>query len=341
VTRARAIVLVVATLGTGTLVACGRPTTAADRVRDALERTRAMSRHFTYTTETGGRTVTVQGIVEDDLRFQSTVSVGSAVIVDQVVRDDAVADRFDDAQAMSQFLRSAASPAGGSSQTAAATPSTARDVTLAALAAGRWVIDPHGAPSVAPPPPGASAFDPSLEAMQVFDYTEAALREAGEVVKFNPEDVSYKPKLDPFPRPTRDVVRYDVRPAVFPRAGGSLNQVMPDVRNFRKMAIYVRGGIVEAVRESMDVRSKLPDFVRIYGAKLPAHASPDQQAAFAIETTNSIRKGQGQQPIILRSMSFEVTDVGAQVAVALPADTVPGDLSVLADLGNRVRTTLG
>jgi len=101
---------------------------------------------------------------------------------------------------------------------------------------------------VAPPPPGASAFDPSLEAMQVFDYTEAALREAGEVVKFNPEDVSYKPKLDPFPRPTRDVVRYDVRPAVFPRAGGSLNQVMPDVRNFRKMAIYVRGGIVEAVR---------------------------------------------------------------------------------------------
>lgn len=353
--------VVVAALAVGGLGGCGKPVTTADKVRAAVERTRRQSRRFVYSTESSGRKVAVQGFVEDDLRFQSTVSIGGTVVLDEIVRDDAVADHFRDPSAVPLFLRPAptgspAAPGGTGGQpgqpTPAPTPALSgggagggdHAVVMTALGTGRWVLDAHGAPTLVPARPGAAnGFDPALEAIQVFEYTEAAIRQAESVVKFNAEDVSYKPKEDPFPRPEAGVIRYDLRPAPLPRpgTGGSVNQAVPDVRNFRKMSIYVKAGIVQAVRETIDVKSRLNDFVRLYGAKLPRTATLDQQAQFAIDVTNSIRKGQGQEPIAIRTMSATFSDIGGPLSVVLPADTVSGDLSLLADLGPRIRTSLG
>ena len=351
--RLGACTLVVAII-IGVTGGCSHPTTAADLVRAATRRTRQLSRRFVYRSQTADRRVTVEGVVEDDLRFGSTVSIGSRPVLDEVVRDDAVAEHFRDPSAVPLFLRTA--PAGQPGSPAATTPvgGTAtpaptpglpdRDTTLSELAGDRWVLDPGGAPSLVPLPHGqATGLDPVLEAMQVFDYVDTAVGQAASVVRFNPEDVSYNARLDPFPRPGPGVLRYDLNPPPLPRPGatGAVNQVVPDVANFRKMSVYVRSGLVEEVRETIDVRSRLNEFVHLYGAKLPANASRDAQAAFAVEVTNNIRKGEGQEPIVVRSMSLTLTDVGAPLAAPLPADTVPGDLSVLADLGTRVRTSLG
>jgi hypothetical protein len=310
------------------LGACGHPRTNADDLRAAADRTRMLSRRFVYTSNAGGREVGVQGFVEDDLRFQSTVSLGQKPVLDEVVRDDAVADHFRDPASVDLFLRPGGTP----------TPPA-----LDTLRTGRWVLDPHGAPSLAPAPRGtATGFDPSLEAMQVFDFIDNAVRQAQSVVKYNTEDVSYNGKVDPFPKPAAGVIRYDLRPPPLPRGtGSSLNQAVPDVPNFRKMAVYVKGGVIQSVRETIDVKSRLDEFVRLYGAKLPAHSSLDAQAAFAVQITNNIRKGQGQDPIVVRDMTLTISDVGGPLSVALPSDAVRGDLSVLADLGPRLRTSLG
>jgi hypothetical protein len=324
----RLVAVVSAAVVTASLGACGHPRTNADELRAAVDRTRSMSRRFVYTTKSGGREVTVQGFVEDDLRFQSTVSIGHPVL-DEVVRDDAVADHFRDPASVDLFVRPAATPSPDA---------------LATLRTGRWVIDPHGAPSMAPVPRGTSTgFDPTLESMQVFDFINDAAHQAQSVVKYNTEDVSYSGKTDPFPKPSSGVIRYDLIAPPLPRqgTGGSLNQAVPSVSNFRKMAVYVKGGIIQSVRETIDVRSKLQDFVHLYGAKLPPNASPDTQAAFAIDVTNNIRKGQGQEPIVARDMTLTLSDVGAPLTVAIPPDAVTADLSVLANLGPRLRTSLG
>jgi hypothetical protein len=323
------VIGLVALVAAVSLGACGHPRTNADELRAAVDHTRSMSRRFVYTTKSGGQDVTVQGFVEDDLRFQSTVSIGHGPVLDEVVRDDAVADHFRDPASVDLFVRPAATP-----------PPDA----LATLRTGRWVIDPHGAPSLAPAPRGvATGFDPMLESIQVFDFINDAVHQAQSVVKYNTEDVSYSGKTDPFPKPSPGVIRYDLIAPPLPRqgTGGSLNQAVPSVSNFRKMAVYVKGGIIQSVRETIDVRSKLQDFVHLYGAKLPPNASPDAQAAFAIDVTNNIRKGQGQEPIAVRDMTLTLSDVGAPLTVAIPPDAVTADLSVLANLGPRLRTTLG
>jgi hypothetical protein len=56
-------------------------------------------------------------------------------------------------------------------------------------------------------------------------------------------------------------------------------------------------------------------------------------AIIAIEALNVIRTGQGQDPIRMRDMEFSLKDLGGDVKVDMPTDTMKASLALLANRG--------
>ena len=103
-----------------------------------------------------------------------------------------------------------------------------------------------------------------IEARAALAYVGQAGNESLEVKRFDPEDLSpvYNRSEDTFPRPSRDsgVIRYDFRrpplPAVSAAAGsGAGGQgAYPAAKHFRRMAVYVKDGLIIQVREAIDLQ---------------------------------------------------------------------------------------
>ncbi|HEX2850335.1 MAG TPA: hypothetical protein VHN98_07270 [Acidimicrobiales bacterium] len=315
--------------------ACGHPEQQdVKALRDALARTAEMPRAFAYEETTNDGTKTdVKGVVEDDFRYEAAYAKDGAPVLDEVVYDDELADRFLAPGEIASFLRKKAAPATGARPDGEVTgPDLA-----AAMRSGKWVVDAAGAPT----PLSASAErhplgeDPVYDARHVFDYVDGVVREM-RVHKFNPDSLDYRPNEDPFPKPGRGskVVRYDVEREPVPRPSDTStgNQAIPTERSFRKMAIYVKDGVVLQVLEDMDVASRLDDIQRNYDIKL--EGSVVQEVDQAVAAINVVRKGQGRlDPIRVRRMSYRLSDVGMTQRVRPPDDGVKANLAVLINRG--------
>jgi hypothetical protein len=331
------------------LAGCGKSTETEDKLRAALRRTQPLAHRFAYTETAGGRKASVQGLVEDDFRYKARVAYGEVPVVDEVVSDDALAVRFLEPTHLADFVRrpkkkeQGGTGVGSTKPGEAEAPSTPKAVdpkVLEALRARRWVLDKAGAPPVFGPPAEGRLLgeDPVLDALSVFAYVERAIDEAVRIVIFNPESLEYRADEDPFPKPAKGsgVTRYDFERAKLPRAADTSpggNQVTPDTRHFRKMSVYVKGGRVIAVREVVDVESRLKDLSEIYETKFPKDRKPAELAAIAVDALNVIRRGQGEDPIRLRSMSYELKDLGGAVKVDMPGEVIEAPLAVLESRG--------
>jgi hypothetical protein len=152
--------------------------------------------------------------------------------------------------------------------------------------------------------------------------------EAAFVVKFNPESPDYRPAEDPFPPPREQdgEIRYDLVRPPLPRRSQGANQAVPDTNNFRKMSVYVRGGTVVRVVEDIDVVGRLDDLAELYDADLPTDKPPRELAAIVIDVINVLRRGQGNEPIQIRTMSAEISDVGKTLRTEIPRAAVRGSL---------------
>ena len=350
--------LVVAALG---LSGCKGATDAEKRLREALRNTEKLSNTFLYKETVhdiqGAHETDVRGLVEDDFRYKARVALDGKPVLDEVVSDDALAVRFLDPAAMGRFLRTAstakqggsgvgggsapatepatdAGPPGGS----AATPGEPAAAEI--LASKRWVLDPAGAP-VAFATAGSDRTlgdDPIADVRALFAYVDRAINEAVRVVEWNPESLEYRKDEDPFETPKNGsgVTRYDFERAKLPKAsqtGSGANQVTPDARHFRKMSVYVKDKRVIKVVEKIDVESRLDDLEKIYDTKFPGDLPKPQLAAIAVEALNVIRTGQGQDPIRMRDMEFSLKDLGADVKVDMPTDTMKASLALLQNRG--------
>jgi hypothetical protein len=366
VTRGRRIivsgVLMVSALG---LSGCKGANDAEERLRDALRNTEKLANTFLYKEtahDVGGVHETdVRGLVEDDFRYKARVALDGKPVLDEVVSDDALAVRFLDPAAMGRFLRkagtarqsgsgvgggsgSATEPAadGGGSASTSGGPGAA-DI----LASKRWVLDPAGAPAAfATGSDRTLGDDPIADARAVFAYVERAINEAARVVEWNPESLEYRKDEDPFETPKNGsgVKRYDFERTKLPRAaqtGGGANQVTPDARHFRKMSVYVKDKRIIKVVEKIDVESRLDDLEKIYDTKFPADLPEPQLAVIAVEALNVIRTGQGQDPIRMRDMEFSLKDLGTDVKVDMPTDTMKASLALLHDRGRPADATSG
>jgi hypothetical protein len=172
----------------------------------------------------------------------------------------------------------------------------------------------------------------------VFAFVDRAINEAVRVVEFNPESLEYRKDEDPFPTPEdgSGVARYDLERAKLPKAsetGSGSNQVTPDARHFRKMSVYVKDKRIIKVLEKIDVESRLDDLEKIYDTKFPKDRSKAEVAVIAVEALNVIRTGQGQDPIRMRDMEYSLKDLGSDVKVDMPTDTMKGSLALLANRG--------
>ena len=348
-TRRPAVLAVVAIMASALSACGGHHTTDADRLRAAMARTAKLPHRFVYSEAAGNTRTEVRGLVADDFRYKVSASVNGAPIWEEVADDDAVADRPLTNGAFAVFGRKAASSAGTVSATAqgGATVEPAPLSTLTpdvrdALLAHRWVLDPAGAPSLLPSaterhPLGA---DPVFDSLTVFRYVELAIRGAQRVHQFNADALDYKPREDPFPKPKKHsgVIRFDFDRPRLPRpqdiaGGGSVNQAIPAVNQFRKMAVYVKNGLVIQVLEQIDVVSRLDELQRNYSAKIPSSLPEAERVRIAIDAINAVRVAQGNDPIRVRTMSLQLLDLGQPQTVALPLDAVQGSLSAFENRG--------
>lgn len=345
--------LLVSALG---LSGCKDATDAEKRLREALRNTEKLSNTFLYKEtvhdKAGSHETDVRGLVEDDFRYKARVAVDGKPVLDEVVSDDALAVRFLDPAEIGRFLRKPAEAKSGgagvggvgsapSSDTGSASAATPGEPSAAAiLASRRWVLDSAGAPSAF----GGAATertlgdDPIADARVVFAYVDRAINEAVRVVEFNPESLEYRKDEDPFPTPEdgSGVARYDLERAKLPKAsetGSGSNQVTPDARHFRKMSVYVKDKRIIKVLEKIDVESRLDDLAKIYDTKFPTDRTPAELSAIAVEALNVIRTGQGQDPIRMRDMEFSLKDLGADVKVDMPTDTMKASLALLQNRG--------
>lgn len=345
-------VLVAATL---VLAACSEREDGRDEVLDAIDATERLSHRFVYTEESRGRgAVEVVGLVEDDFRYKAQLAVGGVPTFEQVVDDDDVAVRMLDPAQLVDFL----------DQEVLDVVETATDVegvsVLDALEARRWVLDVGGAPSVV-----VSADEleergdnPVVDARTLFTYVRRVTN-AIPPIQFNPDSISptYRKGEDPFPRPGPGEVRYDYPllplPTVAQALAGSGVPIFPGTGHFRKMAVYVDSeGRIARIIEVVDVTGKRLDELRDYSRRLVEETAPAgiveafkaevdrlegaALADFLVEGLNTFLELSGEDPVRLRSMTYELVDLDADdVVVEMPGDTIKGSLALIRDLGRK------
>jgi hypothetical protein len=313
------------------LAACGKPDESVAReLRLALDRTERLSREFVYEEVADDRNVAVRGVIDDDFRFKARVDVNGQPALEETVSDDAVANRLLQPALLPLFQ----------APSSLAVASVSADRAVDALSSGHWVLDKAGAPPLVNRSGDRLNLgaDPVHDSLTVFGYVENAMR-LTRVRKYDKFDLEYRPAEDPFPRPTKEsgVTRYDFVRARVPRpsdaAGG--NQVVPGITSFRKMAVYVKDGLVIDIREDVDVVSRLRDLSKNYNIDLNRPGLTDQEAVkIAVDAINAVLRGQGNEPIRVRKMRLQFRNVGAEASVALPTDgVIEADLSVLRGRG--------
>ena len=342
------------------IAACGEEESGLREVEAALDATRLLPNRFVYTVSTPeDGSFQVQGLVEDDFRYKARLLRGSTTVFDEVVNDDAIAVRFADPELLGAYIDDA-------QRDVAELDTNLSGVTVVdALQAKRWVLDAAGAPSLTDQTRAArnQGKDPVFDALGIYAYVEQAMAESYEVHEWSADDLSpaYRSSEDVFPRPSEGsgVSRYDlVRPFLPPiGATGGASDDLPAAKHFRKMAIYVKDGLIIRVMERIESTGRagddLVDYLRKLGEEvgLPEELLEEQVDALddlddkqrsdaMLGLLSEIAESAGGSPIPRRVMTFDLVDVGDDdIEAALPADTIEGSLAILVNRGAKTEAT--
>lgn len=291
---------------------CTSRVTDEQELRGFIAATEKLSRRFVYLTDDDEVKTQIRGSVEDDLRSQVLWSEDEAEILERVVSEDAMAvkvtkpDRF-------ESLRTGAL-VGGSL------------IVTDVLRTGGWVLDPGGAPPLVTRTDNARANlvgqDPMQDSINIFKYAKRAIDEAGSVIEFNENSLTYRPDLDPFEKPNRSlgIKRYDLVRVPLP-GKSARNQLLPGPGSFRKMSWYIKDGKVIKIVEQIDIESH-EDFVE-------ARVKKDPRKAYLLDMEKGVKAGGGRTPVIERQMSIAFTNLGAVVKVTMPSDALTASLAGL------------
>ena len=360
VLRHVALGLALLPIATG-LAACSSEEEAIKEVQAAIEATRLQALRFRYTQSTPEEgAFQVQGLIEDDFRYKARLLRGQTPVFDEVVNDDAIAVRFVEPELLGAFIDE-------SQRDLADLDTDLSGVTVVdALQAKRWVLDPVGAPSLTDASRATrnQGADPVFDALGVFAYVEQAMREAFEVHEWSKDDLNpaYRASEDVFPRPDEDsgIKRYDLRRPFLPPIGatsGAASDALPATKHFRKMAIYVKDGVIIRVMERVEVTGRAgDDFVGYLKDLLEEAGVPDDtideiddelEGMSEVERSNALLGGlnvgleaTGNTPVAIRTMTLELLDIGAEnVEAELPTDVIEGSLAILQNRGAKTEAS--
>lgn len=368
--------VVFAVLAVAVLPGCSLKEDYKAEVRGYLQHTESLTRSYVYAeTRPGGARAEIAVKVADDLAYSADYTLNGNPEMSEVVRDDARALRISDPALLQGLVAppvppgpspapaGAPSPAPSPSPSPSASPAprsgagsvqfsaTAPIAVLAALRSGQWVLDPSGASAlqrVIPRGPLPQiGQNPVADALDVLNYVDQNLVgiNSDQVVKFNPEAGGYYRDLDPFPWPGPGVTRYDINaspqlpaPGALQNANDAQGLLLNFVKYFRTDSVYVRSGVVVAVRESIDVqrRLKLPDqdivalMQNALGqtpgfnhVRLPAGLASKPlgvQEQVIVALLNLFYSSQGTQLLRERQLDVEFTYGGSPQVVLPPTD---------------------
>lgn len=334
------------------LAACQSNNADYRLVQSDLARTAAASKQFVWVRQTLSGTRSVTGLYEDPYRYDLLYSQDGQSAWEEIVRDDALADRFLDVDAVASFFQGAGLPAQTPGLPSASTGPLAggsRDSTaVAALLARHWVLDPSGAPPL--PSVGAEVqaekTDPFYAAMVFLPDIQKLVEAAPppEVRRWRKDDVQpvYKPAYDPFPPPGAGIQRYDVLqqplPVLTSNSPGAIPSP-PTLSSLVKIAIYVKGDYVVQIREVVDPIDHLQDLVNNYHLALPKHLSRQAEEQYAQQVLDKLGRGAIGPPITIGQTVWQATGIGLPQVVSLPTDFVQANLSVLPGRGSKTSST--
>jgi hypothetical protein len=221
------------------------------------------------------------------------------------------------------------------------TPTAAAATVPDALRSGQWVLDRHGASKLISGVASQQVgLDPLFDSLTTLEYVRAAVGTAADVQRFNPESESYRPKLDPFPRPSAGILRFDLVPPVLtPRQTNTgLQRDLPDTAFFRLMAVYMRDGIIVEVRERIDIETRLNDpqsnlETRIHDYLNDPPSAINQQAVRLLQALNQQLVRTGKPAIRPREMDLRFTALGHAARVQLPQGASEASLAAVGDHG--------
>ncbi len=360
--RRVAVAVAVSTLAAG-LAGCGSKNDVDQKaVLAALDRSINSPRTFVHIDQGLNHKTVVSGEQADSLRYRLLLTVDGTPTWQKVVKDDAVADLFLDTSKVATYAGGGSSPAvdvvadyqviapflpkdvpppafGQLPATQPIEPSLA----LAALQAGKWVVDSDGAPTL--PTVGTSAEQlattPFLRPLLMLDAVRAEVdgTEFRNVKKYSKDDLSptFKPEDDPFPKPAEGEIRYDVAQNPLPAVTATSQDSRPDPpddSSLRKLAIYVKDGRVVSIRENFDILDKLEDIARLYiiPLQLDKSAGTVTQQRIGQLLINLI---QPEKPVPYRIHEEQllINYPDTRPKITLPKPSVPADLSLLPGQG--------
>lgn len=331
------------------LSACQNNEADYNLVKGAVARTESVAKQFVWVHQTLTTNESVSGQYEDPYRYDVLYSRGGQAAWEEVVSDDAVADRFLDPTAVEAFF--SASPVPGAKPSAPGAPSPGliasagpQATTVAALLARHWVVDATGAPAVQSigNEVASERTDPFYASMVFLQDISALITRAPnpQVRRWRPNDVQpvYKPTDDPFPPPPHGVTRYDVYqqplPVLTSNSPGGTPQP-PNLSNLVKVAIYVHNGLVVQIRMDVDPVDQLQALVNNYHLRLPPHLSRRGQELFAQQALTQLGKGAAGPPIEIGQTVWVGLDLGQGQSISLPKGAVASNLSILPGRGTR------
>jgi len=287
-----------------------KPNQDATDLRNDLTKSSNLPRTFNERVVASDAAYTIEGKLEDDLRYSMLLRTAAGKpLVDYVVHDDELAVRLRDPAFGAKLANSLGDP-----------------VVDKALKEKQWVQDPSGAPAViqASTLTGAeSSGNPFQDARQVFLFASSAMGQASQVVKFSLEDITYKSRFDPwrYPPDKSGELRYDLRPPPLPHSEaqtirGSSGDIGP--QHFRKFSMFVKGGKVTQLCEAVDIYGN-EDYIAL-------HQRGVKSNPFLASLFDRVVKGDTAVPIRPRYMVVDV-DYPQQAAVGVSSAAIPGKLT--------------
>lgn len=227
----RLAVLLWATAAVGSGCTPGSGRLDAEALEAAFVSAAHAPRTFTLETDRAGRSLEIQGTVEDDYRYRAEVSVDGELYYEEVVIDDR------------RWLRPVSEAALGDGQIAPATASAVR--ALFDSAAGRWLADKAGAPpEFQPVDARARVLGPGavLEAVRRLDALVTDPEELSRLLgaaPYDPDSANYLARNDRFDRHEANGERFDLVPLPYDTAAVFGDGVPPDLQEaLRPFALY-------------------------------------------------------------------------------------------------------
>ncbi len=302
--RRLALVLVSIAVVSG---ACSDPNEKAVELRGFSRVSAREPRMLTFRSISEEQAYEVRGTFEDELRYSMALTSAGKPLVDYVVRDDALAVRLRDIAFGTRLANVLGDP-----------------VVDAALKAGKWVVDPSGAPPLIRSEVragGEAISDPFRDTQNAVRFIEQAMGQSSEVKEFSLEDIEYRSALDPWRYPAEDdgEARYDLIRPLLPTNESATIGAQGDIgpAQFRKTSVFVQERRVREICSVVDVQGH-EEFLEL--RERGAESNP-----FLAALLERINEKETAIPIEERYVFVEI-DYPESPDVQIPPDAVTGKL---------------